>query len=459
MAYGQEEKESFWDKMKAYHNIIRSLVQGSLDSRGLAPDTLFRPNLASWESVHTDINDQLATAQCESKACEDYQNDFAAVVKSRLTRAHQTEVLSNKRSFELRHELIKSAQKSIHLLVWAIYDDETGKAFHDQLISALMKNPHLDIKIILDGNMANMFGRKTLKSIEKISGGRVKILRWKSKRYSASGNHRKLLIIDGEHVIVGGMNIGNTYSHKAGKDFWRDLDLYIFSKMAGEAASNQFSEIWNKQLTEFPKLLKKLDALSETSSLFFKGEGTPVIFVDQHPGSAVKDAYHNIHTAIVKLFRDATHSIDIENAYFILDPIIRKELEAAIKRGIKVRIFTNSDTSVDEPIVSAPIMKSARDAALMGAEVYLRKGTTLHSKYLVVDQEISMVGSFNFHPRSLRFDAENVAIIFDGALAAELTATFEEGIHSATYIHDPKNLLINWDLVGILTEKFYFDFL
>lgn len=284
-------------------------------------------------------------------------------------------------------------------------------------------------------------------------------MKWKSRRYRANGNHRKLMVIDTEHVIVGGMNIGNNYSHMGNDDKWRDLDVYLRGGDAPLNAQNQFAAIWNKQIEEFPKLRQKLGTVKETASIAESREGQKVLFVDQHPGSAVNKYYHNIHTAMVKLFRDARSSIDIENAYFIMDPIIKSEIKAALQRGVKVRIFTNSDISVDEKVISMAIMHSAREALIMGAEIYLRQTTNLHSKYMIVDGEISVIGSFNFHPRSLRFDAENVAVIFDKDLGIELTQHFEDAIKDELFIKDPSLFKINWDLIGFLTHSFYFDFL
>lgn len=454
-----DDKESFLEKMARYHDLIQSFVQGSLDSRGLSPDTLFRPNVPSYKSVHDSINDELEVSLCSATDCSDYAVDFASAVRSDLGKAQNFELLPDAESFVKRRELISSAKESIYVLVWAVYNDETGEEFRDLLMDALHRNPDIDIRIIVDGNIANLKGKKILKHLDKASKGKIKIMKWKSRRYRANGNHRKLMIIDKEHVIVGGINIGNNYSHMATKDKWRDLDIYIRGAKAAENARNQFAVVWNKQLVEFPKLKNKLDEMTIENRARDLDEGSHVLFVDQHPGSAVKDAYHNIHTAVTKLFRDARESIDIENAYFIMDPIIKKELNDALRRGVKVRIFTNSDKSVDEAIVSMPIMHSARDAVRMGARVYLRQSSTLHSKYMVVDGKISMIGSFNFHPRSLRFDAENVAVIFDEDVAAELTDHFNRQIVNERFYDDPKQFKINWDVMSFLTQSFYFDFL
>jgi len=456
-SYAQEDKESFWEKMARYTDVIQSMVQGSLDSRGMSLDTLFRPS-KSWDSISDSINEDLKSENCSTIDCKDYEEDFARVVNSRVALADGFKILPNKKSFDLRRELIMNARHSIHILVWGIYDDESGAEFENLLLSKLAQNPDIDIRVAVDGNIANVKGRKTLKHLEKLSKGAIKVMKWKSRKYRANGTHRKLLIVDSEHVIIGGMNIGNPYSHLAGKEFWRDLDIYIHGLQSGEIADQEFVEVWNNQIVEFTKLYDKLGMMAkiETEGLMY---GMPVVFVDQHPGSAVKEANHNIHSGIVKLLRNAQESVDIENAYFIMDPIIKRELDKTIKRGVKVRIYTNSDKSVDESIISMPVMNSARDAVVMGAKVFLRQTTTLHAKYMVVDKKISVVGSFNLHPRSLRFDAENVAVIFEESFAKELTQHFEEGILEARYMDNPKNFQADWSLVGMLTSHFYFDFL
>lgn len=459
-SYSQEVKETFWERVGRYHDILMYLAQGSLDSRGLTLDSLFKPNVPSYDQVAKSINKQINKFTTNGITSETSEEDFAATVKSQLSKAKSFKILPNAESFELRAELIKGAKKSIHVLVWAVYDDETGFRFQNQLLDALKLNPDLDIRLITDGNIVNFRGRSVLKNLEKLSNGKIKIMKWKSIRYKANGSHRKIFIVDNEHVIVGGMNIGNEYSHLATENKWRDLDLYIEGESAGASADQQFVDIWNKQIEEFPKLKKKLELMERPSSQVEVDQNDiSVIFVDQHPGSAAKSYYHNIHTAVVKLFRDAKSSIDIENAYFIMDPIIKEELRKVIKRGVKVRVFTNSDKSIDEPIVSMPVMSSARDALGMGAEVYLKKRLTLHSKYMVVDGKISMIGSFNFHPRSLHFDAENVAIIFDKNLARDLTDHFESGICEEYHYRNPKELKVDWTFMGLITNSFYFDFL
>jgi len=384
----------------SYGAYVAAVAAGTLDSAGLSFRAFMDPNLPDWNQIYKDIKFDLSLQNCRMIDCQNegpYEKDMAFI--------------------------------------------------------------SVDIRIIVDGNVATLMGhRKYLRDLERLSEGKIKILRWKTHKYRANGTHRKLIIVDKQHLITGGMNIGNSYANANGAPQWRDLDIYIEGREAGETAFNQFVSIWNSHDSKEPSLqvekMKPGELTEEPKGI------VPLVFVDQHPGSTHKKAHMGLHTAVVKLLRNAKYTVDIENAYFIMDPVLEGEIEAAVKRGVKVRIFTNSKDSIDMAIVANPIIKSAKKAAKWGAEVYLKKGATLHSKYMVVDGTISMVGSFNFHPRSLRFDGENAVIIKDEHFAGELTSFFERGIHEqAEKVYSISLLKVAWNFTAAFVHFFYFDFL
>jgi cardiolipin synthase len=457
--YSEDEKEPFKDKFLRTYEILNYLAHGSLQSRGLTPGTLLRPNVPSYKKVLKSIEARISSSQCTQLDCVGYQEDLSMIVDSKVSTAQEFELLPNMRAFELRIKLIRQAEKSIHILMWGMEDDETGELFVNELLNALKRRPSLDIKIITDGNISNFIGMKSLKRLKEESLGKIGLIEWKIRPYQGNGTHRKLFITDREHVILGGMNIANYYSHYKGDKKWRDLDIYLKGKSVAEAGEETFKQAWNRQLQEFPSLNKKYSTLKAQASLGEKDDHYSVVLIDQDPGSASSPYTHHIHTSVVKLFRDAKERVDIENAYFILDPILKKELRSLIKRGVKVRIFTNSSETIDEPLISMHVLESAKEAQRMGAQVYLKKNTTLHSKYMIVDGQISMVGSFNFHPRSLHFDAENVAIFFHEEIAKELENHFDQGILDADEIQIPKEIKIKPKFLGLILKYFYFKYL
>jgi cardiolipin synthase A/B len=446
----------------SYGSYVAAVLGGSLDSVGLSVRSFMDPNLPGWKQVEKDIDFDLSLENCLSIDCGDegpYDRDLAFISSGYLGKADRVQLLPNTESFDLRKKLIEEAKESIYMMVWSIYDDETGFEFMKQLFSALDRNPDLDIKIIVDGNVATLGGhRKFLKDMEELSDGRIKILKWKTHKYRANGTHRKMIIFDKKTIITGGMNVGNSYAHFQGAPQWRDLDMLIEGESAGISAYNQFVTIWNSHDSKKPsEQIAKLKPIEVDED---QTQGIPLVFIDQHPGSTHKKAHMGVHTAVVKLLRNAKDTIDIENAYFIMDPVLKTEIKAAIDRGVKVRIFTNSKESIDMAVVTNPILKSAKKASNWGADVYIKRGATLHAKYMIVDGVVSMVGSFNFHPRSLRFDGENAVVVIDEEFARGLTEHFEEGInHHAYKVDSPSMLKVVWNLGAAMAEEFYFDFL
>ena len=86
-SYSQEVKEPFWDRMARYHDIIMFLAQGSLDSRGLTLDSLFKPNVPSYDQVAKSINKQINNSTNMAITSDTYEEVFAATVKSQLSKA------------------------------------------------------------------------------------------------------------------------------------------------------------------------------------------------------------------------------------------------------------------------------------------------------------------------------------------------------------------------------------
>lgn len=162
---------------------------------------------------------------------------------------------------------------------------------------------------------------------------------------------------------------------------------------------------------------------------------------------------------LLKGIREAQSTIEIENAYIVLFPALKTELQSAIQRGVKVRVLTNSHISVDEPIIAIPILRSAYDLAQMGAEVYLKKGHTLHSKLAIFDDQHTMVMSYNLHPRSERIEEEMALLIKDRKINADMKRIFEADISSekAIKINRAEEIQIPENVIALPILRIFFD--
>jgi cardiolipin synthase len=424
---------------------------------------------------------------------KDPQKDFS---ESKWLQTEQAEILiDGPASFARRDRFMDNALESINIMTWSIYDDVTGKELVDLLLKKKRDNPRLNIRVLVDGQVAAMpghgaelarleaQGNPAGKGLSPAKSTPIKIIRWKSKLHTYVGQHRKMLIVDNEHLIAGGINFGDVYSHKnTNSDIpkWRDTDIYLKGDAAREG-NKLFAEIWNEQVVEQGKTADWKMAAPATPK--------PAIPVSEKYGFKVKIINNDPRThregstimlTVLKAIREATRQIDIENAYIILFPGLKNEIQAALNRGVKVRILTNSSESVDEPAVSIPILRSVRDLAdLVGrsgasahstsqsgpdhsgaaAEVYIRKGTTLHSKIMMVDSLHTYVMSYNLHPRSERLEGE-MAIVVENA-------DFTRGMHEqftidtqpdrATRIRSSSEVLIKNDPTALPVLRIFFD--
>lgn len=363
-----------------------------------------------------------------------YRNEMAALLSKpfgfQWSAGNQVDILLNgPASFAKRKELIEKAQESIYIFSWAFYDDGTGWDFADWLINAKLKRlcagGDLEIKIVVDGNVAKRVGYlDVLRYLEKypaFTKSPIEIIRLHDKRDPYFGMHRKVMIVDREQMVMGGLNVGNKYSHLYPDPggHWRDTDAYVRGPVVNQAQMTFVNE-WNEQKGRHEMTYRPFTY--ETTA----GSSVSMI-VDHQP---LRD--DNIYIITVKAFYGATQTIDIENAYFMADTVIEKAIMDALKRGVRVRILSNSKESIDEPTITTPILNSLARLKHQGAEVYTKKvygdSTTLHSKLLIVDGEFSWVGSENFHPRSYRYEREVVLASFDERLARQFTEVFEKDI-------------------------------
>lgn len=431
---------------------LASSIEAVVRMRGLTADSKQNSYL-EWSQ----LSEKMLTKLNQSSAGTDNILEFS---NSRWLKTENAEFLiDGPTSFAKREMLMSQAKDAINILTWSVYDDMTGTELADQMIQLKKKNKNLKIRIIVDGQVAQGAGRNA--QLIRMQNAGVEIIRWFNSKNSFMGQHRKMIIVDNQHLVAGGLNYGDVYSHK-NPDLkiarWRDTDIYL--QGAGAEEGNQlFTKIWNDQLSEQKNLKYAKMKISDGRSGQNKN-GIEVSIINHDPQISAEGS--TIMMTILKSIREAKHTIDIQNAYIILFPALKAEIQSAIqKRNVRVRILTNSAQSVDEPIVSIPILRSVLEFVKMGAEVYVKKNATLHSKLIVIDSEFSMIMSYNLHPRSERIEGEMAVAVRDSTFAGNLLEVFKNDISTdnAVHVKTESDLTIPSSPVGIPTLRLFFDML
>ena len=247
--------------------------------------------------------------------------------------------------------------------------------------------------------------------------------------------HEKSMVIDGHEAVLGGMNICDEYmlggtgrtirTMGEQREAWRDTDIYVAGPAAGDT-HGYFAKNWEYLTGE--RISAPITPPMERS-----GHQSKVQIVSHHPRI---EGDHNITNVMIENLKAlASGEIAyIENSYFLptgaLQPYKEAMIDAA-KRGVDVRILTNSATTTDLSEINAAAVFPYREILKAGARIFERIGErTLHSKMCVFGDKTSVIGSWNADNRSASLNSEIVAITYDQELAAQLRATIEKDMAS-----------------------------
>lgn len=345
-------------------------------------------------------------------------------------------------SFAQKDRLMREAKKTIYVATYAIYDDVTGDETTEILLAK--KKHGVDIKFMTDNKMAYVFGGKNLK---RMAAAGIDVVRYQESPRTHDYLHVKMMIVDGEYAIEGGMNFGDPYSHKNPSGLkWRDTDV-LYTGPAVTDSVKLFAAMWNSQVKE---PARRVAAPQGPAA----GTGQARISVLlQNPPSLTPP----ILLSILKAIRGATDRINIENAYIVAVPAFTQAVLEARARGVEVNILTNSKESIDSDGKSFAdtIIKGMKVFSDAGVNVYLKQGQTLHSKFMTVDGVFCSLGSYNLHPRSERYDTELNISVLDRDSTARLDAVFSSDIAEAKKVtSEDLSGKPGW-LSGIMENYFY----
>jgi cardiolipin synthase len=343
-------------------------------------------------------------------------------------------LFDGQQSFAERNTLIDGAASSIHLQTFIFNDDDTGQDLTRRLCAAEKRG--VTVRVIFDGLGSN---RSDVKMFDTLRAAAVDVRAHETGLDLLSINnrwHEKHLVVDGKVAVEGGMNIADEYAlggsgrmviRDAGKSehAWRDVDVRVEGPAVHDV-QRAFVRNWNLLGEPMPK--------KDMAGLFPKPAQTPggaaVRVVQHHPhGDPPDDHTLQLHLQAIGA---ATKSITVENAYFVPPEPLRKAFVEAAKRGVEVKVLTNSKASSDMGFVCDAARYFYDELLSAGVKIFEQQQGTLHAKTASFDGVYSIVGSCNLNGRSDGRDTEAVVAIRDDATAVALEDRFAVGLKNAT---------------------------
>lgn len=422
--------------------VLSMYIGAELESAGQVPGVAA---IEGWDE-QTARHLELARPGAPVRDTRAFLAGLAALQKTSFSAGNKiVPLIDGPASFSKRFELMRAAKKSVFLTTWAFYDDETGHATADILIAK--KKEGLDVRLMIDKDTAGLYDKGIL---AKIAAAGIPVLRYQPAARTYYEFHSKILIVDGKYAVLGGMNIGNEYSHLAGDQKWRDTDVFVQGPALKDAAKF-FAEAWNAQAAEDGV------ALRASASAY---DGAPAGGADAAIVWNVPGQEPYIFLAMLRAAYGARERINIENAIIVMPPAMKQALLDARARGVEVNIVSNSLETIGDKMMSSVILGSFPELVKAGANIYLKEGglaNRLHSKFMTVDGAFGVIGSFNLQPRSMRY-VEEIAVTFsDRQAVAELDSAFRADCGRARRAAKVKDLGIPFMPIKGLVRKFMFN--
>ena len=230
--------------------------------------------------------------------------------------------------------------------------------------------------------------------------------------------HRKLVVIDGQWAVLGGMNMNYISMGADNIDLQRD-SMYVFnSPSLASCLVDEFVSIWNESSVE--KIDRNDFAVKEAG----EGEITGYLF-NQGPGG-----HADMASMYSSLFSSAREEIVLLPYLAFFDDNMYESLEAAQARGVEVTMYLPIDS---RDYVQGALFHDYHNLVEAGFNVYIEYAgeetglSLLHQKLAVVDGRYTVIGSSNINYRSMTLSHE-IALVVDSEEFADASLDQVEDI-------------------------------
>ena len=326
-------------------------------------------------------------------------------------------------------EEIRKAKHHIHLEYFNFRNDSIANCLFEILKEKVKEG--VEVRAMYDafGNTSNNRPLKN-RHIKALKESGIEIVEFDPLSFPWINHvfhrdHRKIVVIDGKVGYTGGMNIADYYINglpKIGE--WRDMHIRI----NGEAVSylqDIFLDMWNRSTKQqingeayYPYRNHNIE----------KTDSIKIAIVDRKP----RYTPEIMRRAYAKAIESSEEKVQIINPYFTPTRIIKKAIKKAIANGVKVEIMIPGKSDIK--FTPDAVLYTANKLRKKGADIYIFNGGFHHSKIMMIDSLYCTVGSTNLNSRSLRYDYEVNAFIFNQETTNEMTTLFNKDKENSTLL-------------------------
>ncbi len=394
-------------------------------------------------------------------------------------------ISSGEEAFSSLITLADHAERSIDIQQYIIEQDDSARAVLRHVRAAAARGVRVRI-LIDDLNTAGKDRRLLYLSEEPnmqvrvfnpFPAGRLNIM----TRFVFSAteipriNHRmhnKQFVVDDAIAVTGGRNIADQYFMRSKDSNFVDLDVIVAGQVVPQLSAT-FDAFWNSrfaypiaslaapetdnpagQSTTDPAVGAEADVLDDDLKAGkLSMSWVPAAVLADAPakiaGEDNPDAVEPVSDSMDDLMGTASEDVTVISPYFVPGKDGVALMRNLIRRGVRVRVLTNSLATTDSPLVHIGYSRYRRDLLEAGVQLYeLRpvlgqkkkrfhpfksSRASLHAKAIVIDHKTVFIGSMNMDARSARTNSELGIVFRSAGIARQVESLFDDVVSDGSY--------------------------
>ncbi len=361
-----------------------------------------------------------------------------------------------------RLRIIEEAKEEIIFSTFDLADDESGRAIMAALYAAAQRG--VSVRILVDGlnGEIKLIGNDCFEALTAHELVQVKIYNKINLLTPWTVNYRmhdKYVIADRSVYILGGRNTRDLFLGEQREVYNIDRDILVYR--GGESTDSSvyslaeyFESVWSEDCNfelearlrdgrletgrealekryaetkaEYPQGFERVDWISETT----EADSVILLFGETHNSNKAPLVWDSICA-----FASGSERVLIQTPYVVCGDEMYEDLSELCKSGTQVSIITNAVESGANPWGCTDYMNQKQNVLDTGCGVYEYMGDqSLHAKTVLIDDEISIIGSYNLDMRSTYLDTETMIVVKCKELNSELREKMEICMNDSKYV-------------------------
>jgi cardiolipin synthase len=328
-------------------------------------------------------------------------------------------------------EAIATARNHVHVEYYIFEPDGIGTRLRDALVERARAG--VKVRLLLDAMGASRVNKRFLEPLLE-AGGQfawfhpTRILRFR-RPWVNLRTHRKLVVVDGRIALTGGINITDEEDESVRGDAYRDLHLSLRGEVV-RSMQQVFVEDWVYATGDTREDFR--------GTVLWPGNGPkagtiPVQTIASGPDSSW-EAIHRVHVSAI---HDARQRVWLVTPYFVPGEAARMALTSSALGGLDVRLLVPKLS--DSRLVTWAARSYFDELLAAGVKIYEYGPRMLHTKALLCDDALGIVGSANFDHRSFRLNFELSVLFRDPGVVGELAQLLEGEFAGAHPVRNDRN--------------------